>query len=278
MEEQQIEARPNKEIIPFIYDESPIRVVLDDEKNPWFVAKDVCRALDVADHGQAIEILDDDEKGGYKVPTHQRGMQEAICINEPGLYTLIFRSNKPNAKAFRRWVTHEVLPALHRSGQYAMKTAVFADSQTTIKDLTGILGRMSRIMDRLDKRLDRLDTQEETIRKHLSKYPPTENGDINNTIDFYTQRKSQMALIRDDVRRFLVERTIVNPEAGTLLTWMYTMYEQWCFANCLIPLGRNQFYYECRQALAGYGDIKAARGNKLYVSGLRLRDDKDLYP
>jgi prophage antirepressor-like protein len=72
-------------IVPFIYDESPVRGVLDDKDAPWFVAKDVCRILDIADHRQAVEILDEDEKGGYKIPTLSRGLQEATCINEAEL-------------------------------------------------------------------------------------------------------------------------------------------------------------------------------------------------
>ena len=263
-----------KEIIPFIYDESPIRVIMDEKQNPWFVGKDVCRALELSDHHQALDILDDDEKGLVKVPTH-RGMQSANCITEHGLYTLIFRSNKPNAKTFRRWVTHEVLPALRRTGQYAINEKLFADNQTTFKELMQILGRVAKVVERLEKRLDLLDDINMRARQgdaYSRKIPDPD------TAAFYERRKAQLDSVRDDVRRFLVERTIVNPDSGTLLTWMYVMYEQWCFSNCMIPLGRVHFYTECRKALAGYGEIRAARGNKLYVSGLRLRDDKDLYP
>ena len=258
----------SKDIIPFIYDENPVRVVLDDSSAPWFVAKDVCRVLEISDHKQAVEILDDDERGGYKIPT-PGGLQEATCINEPGLYTLIFRSNKPQAKSFRRWVTHEVLPALRQSGQYILKDELFAENRTTMKEMTGLISSAVKIMERMERRLDAME-------KEVKKCPTIEHAPDFQPDSFFTKQKNLMEQIRPDVRRFLIERTIVHPEAGTLLSWMHIMYEQWCYANCLIPLGRNQFYIECRSALAGYGEIKAARGNRLYITGLRLRDDKGL--
>ena len=266
----------NKEIIPFIYDEHPVRVVLDDLSAPWFVAKDVCRVLGISDYRQAIKILDEDERGGYKVPTHQRGLQEATCINEPGLYALIFRSNKPNAKTFRRWVTHEVLPSLRRTGQYAINENIFIENRTTMKELTKLVSSVVKVMERLDLRLDFLMGQEqklEQIEERIRKSPLSSN----NNSAFVKIQQEQLGQVRPDVRQFLIERTIVHPEAGTLLSWMHIMYEQWCYAHCLIPIGRNQFYDECRTALAGYGEIKTTRENrKLYISGIRLRDDKDL--
>lgn len=82
---------------------------------PWFVAKDVCEALGLGNMSQAVARLDDDEKGVISNDT-PGGIQEFRAINEPGLYSLIMSSRKPEAKAFQRWVTHEVLPAIHRDG------------------------------------------------------------------------------------------------------------------------------------------------------------------
>lgn len=109
----------DKNIIPFDYESNLIRIVKDEEGLPWWVAKDVCRVLKLKDANKAVKNLDDDEKGTTKVRT-LGGEQNVITINEPGLYALIIRSNKPEAKKFRRWITHEVLPSIRKTGQYKM--------------------------------------------------------------------------------------------------------------------------------------------------------------
>ena len=96
----------------------PIRVEIRDNA-PWFVAKDVCNALTINNHNDAISRLDDDEKGVATIDT-LGGKQSMSIINESGLYNLIFQSRKPEAKAFRKWVTSEVLPSIRRTGRYAL--------------------------------------------------------------------------------------------------------------------------------------------------------------
>lgn len=87
------------------------------EGEPWFVAADVCRALGLGNSRQTLSYLDDDEKGVITSDT-LGGKQEMSTINEPGLYSLILRSRKPEAKAFKRWITHEVIPAIRKTGGY----------------------------------------------------------------------------------------------------------------------------------------------------------------
>lgn len=89
------------------------------EGEPYFVAKDVCDVLGHTNPSVAIQMLDDDER--TKKSLGRQG--EAWFVNESGLYNLIFRSNKPEAKAFRKWVTSEVLPALRRTGRYEVSPA-----------------------------------------------------------------------------------------------------------------------------------------------------------
>ena len=97
----------------------PIRVEMIDGE-PWFVAKDVCDILNIQNHRDTIsKVLDEDEKGVAKIYT-LGGVQEMSTINESGLYNLIFRSNKPDARAFRKWVTSEVLPTIRRTGGYSI--------------------------------------------------------------------------------------------------------------------------------------------------------------
>lgn len=84
---------------------------------PWFVAVDVCRALEIGNSRQALARLDDDEKGVILNDT-LGGKQEMATVSEAGLYALVLSSRKPEAKAFKRWITHEVLPVIRQHGAY----------------------------------------------------------------------------------------------------------------------------------------------------------------
>lgn len=82
---------------------------------PWFVAADVCRALEISNPTDAIKRLDNDERARFNLG---HPMNETNCVNEPGLYTLVLGSRKPEAKAFKRWITHEVIPSIRKHGAY----------------------------------------------------------------------------------------------------------------------------------------------------------------
>lgn len=88
--------------------------------DPWFIAADVCAALDITNVGNALARLDDDEKGSIRLTDGTPGNPNRGIVNEAGLYALILRSDKPEAKAFKRWITHEVLPAIRRTGSYSV--------------------------------------------------------------------------------------------------------------------------------------------------------------
>jgi prophage antirepressor-like protein len=109
-------------LAPFAYQGRPLRVITDDRGVTWFVAADVCAALDLGNTWMTLERLDDDEKSTASIPT-AGGAQSVTTVNEPGLYSLIFGSRKPDARAFKRWVTHEVLPAIRRTGSYSTAPA-----------------------------------------------------------------------------------------------------------------------------------------------------------
>lgn len=103
-------------LIPFAFDEHLVRATVRDDE-PWFCGKDVCDALAIVKHHQALESLDSDERGTCTVGT-PGGEQSVIVISEPGVFRLVFRSRKPEAERFKRWLAHEVLPALRRNGRY----------------------------------------------------------------------------------------------------------------------------------------------------------------
>jgi len=107
------------EIVPFNFGSIRVRVVTDANGEPWFVATDICRVLELAKVESALRVLDDDEKGAHTVST-LGGAQELSTVAEPGLYKLLARSRKPEARKFDRWVRHEVLPAIRRTGSYGV--------------------------------------------------------------------------------------------------------------------------------------------------------------
>ena len=115
---------------------------------PWFAAKDVCELLGLDNSRQAVSRLDDDEKGVINSDT-LGGKQELTFVNESGMYALIFQSRKPQARAFRKWVTGEVLPSLRKYGYYVEPGAQLTDEQREELERV-MMGRMRRYLSRRD--------------------------------------------------------------------------------------------------------------------------------
>ena len=109
----------NNEIQIFNYNDREVRTVQQNGES-WFVLKDVCAILGIENHKDLPKRLDADEMGRFNLP-HPRSSEktiEMVCINESGLYNVILRSDKPEAKPFRKWVTSEVLPSIRKHGAY----------------------------------------------------------------------------------------------------------------------------------------------------------------
>ena len=100
----------------FNFNSHAVRTV-DRDGQPWFVAADVCAVLGIKNHRESIRHLDDDEKGVISNDT-LGGAQQTSVVNESGLYALVLRSRKPEARKFAKWVTSEVLPAIRKTGRY----------------------------------------------------------------------------------------------------------------------------------------------------------------
>jgi anti-repressor protein len=100
----------------FDYEGHKLRTIVINGE-PWFVAKDVCEILEIGNTSMALERLDEDEKGISSIET-LGGKQNLTVVNEPGLYTLVLGSRKPEAKTFKRWITHEVIPSIRKHGLY----------------------------------------------------------------------------------------------------------------------------------------------------------------
>lgn len=102
----------------FNFEKRDVRVVMKDGE-PWWVAKDVCDVLGLGNPSEALKALDDDELTSETLRSGGQG-REMRLVSESGVYALIFRSNKPEAKRFCKWVTSEVLPQIRRTGRYTL--------------------------------------------------------------------------------------------------------------------------------------------------------------
>lgn len=130
----------NNEIQQFDFRGASLRTLTDKAGEPWFVAKDVCDILELTNPAVALQSLDDDEKTNLSNSyVWSESGRRPLIISEPGLYRLVMRSRKPEAKEFQRWVTHEVLPQIHKTGGYIPTTA--ADDDMTILAKAVMIGQ-----------------------------------------------------------------------------------------------------------------------------------------
>lgn len=130
----------------FSYEGGELRTVTDEHGDPWWVAVDVCQILEIANSRDAVDRLDDDEKLMSEIATSGQ-RRKMRCINESGLYHLIFTSQKEEAKKFRRWVTDEVLPSIRKTGSYSIQPEPQRGPNHEISD------RIARTYDFLEARI-----------------------------------------------------------------------------------------------------------------------------
>lgn len=129
----------NNRLQVFSYKGNEVRTVLRDGE-PWWVLKDVCDILELSNSRMVADRLDDDEKG-VSIADTPGGKQEITIVSESGLYSVILLSRKPEAKKFKRWVTHEVLPTIRKHGVYvtpAKLEEIMNDPDAWIKVLTAL--------------------------------------------------------------------------------------------------------------------------------------------
>ena len=107
-------------LISLEYHGKPVRCIQKDGA-PWWVLSDVCKVLSIGNPRNVANRLDEDEKNTVHLTDGIRGNPNFTIINESGLYNVLLRSDKPEAKPFKRWVTHEVLPQIRQTGRYEPK-------------------------------------------------------------------------------------------------------------------------------------------------------------
>lgn len=127
------------EIQRFDFKGAALRTLTDENGEPWFVAKDVCNVLGITNNRDAISELDTDEKNTVVITDGIPGNPNKTIVSEAGLYRLVMKSRKPEAKEFQRWVTHEVLPQIRKTGGYIPATD--ADDDMTILAKAVMIGQ-----------------------------------------------------------------------------------------------------------------------------------------
>lgn len=150
-----------KDIQQFNFKGNQLRTLTDNQGEPWFVAKDVCDILGLGTEHLRRDLDEDEVTEATNLPNWQVGTNGGripLIISEPGLYKLIMRSRKPEAKEFQRWVTHEVLPQIRKTGGYIPTTDV--DDDMTILAKAVMIGQRT-----MEEQKRRIASQESRIRE-----------------------------------------------------------------------------------------------------------------
>lgn len=137
----------NTEIQTFTFHTATVRTLTDEAGDPWFVLKDCMNILNLGNPTETVKMFDDDEFSTTEVIDSIGRRQQAYIISEPGLYRLVMKSRKPEAREFQRWVTHEVLPSIRKHGIYATDTTIdqiLADPDFGIRLLTDLKKERAR--------------------------------------------------------------------------------------------------------------------------------------
>ena len=208
-----------------------VRVIEGQDGEPWFVAKDVYEILGRSNSREAISVLDDDEKNTVRISDgnqNQRGNPNMTIISESGLYTLIMRSNKPEAKAFRKWVTGEVLPAIRKHGLYATPKAadqILEEPQTKLKHLSrGNFRTVMKIFDLVFNGKSK-DVDENEIKKVLA---------LDKIFEATTGASAlEIAGIKLDREMKIARRSSLNPN-GDWADWIFAPEFHYNWENSLI--------------------------------------------
>jgi prophage antirepressor-like protein len=108
-----------EQITPFMYGKGqPVRTVVEADGEPWFVLADVCEILEIRQAATVIRRLDDDEYRTASVPAGKLGNRDVLVVSEPGVFQVVMRSTRPEAKMLRRFIAHDILPEIRRTGRY----------------------------------------------------------------------------------------------------------------------------------------------------------------
>ena len=156
----------------FIYGGEQLRTIQKPD-GLWWVLRDVCQVLGISNHKMVAQRLDEDEVSLADLIDVMGRTQKTTIINEPGLYAVILRSDKPEAKAFKRWVTHDVLPSIRRTGAYGVppeRLAQLNELQARLEEWRGLANEFERLARESRKHYERDRANRDKCRAHVQAY------------------------------------------------------------------------------------------------------------
>jgi prophage antirepressor-like protein len=165
------------DVTPFEFESHTVRVVVLDGE-PWFVVMDVCQALTIVDARRAASRIEEADRRRTPIRSGDQDRQTWV-VNESGLYELIFASNKPEARQFRRWVTREVLPQIRQTGSYSATTR---DDLDLLEDMIKVVRADRARVARVEREQIRISSRQEAQDEILDDLMSTvgaHNGDID---------------------------------------------------------------------------------------------------
>lgn len=238
----------------FKYENNDVRTV-EMNGEPWFVLKDVCKALGIAKYRDVADRLDADERAPVRVDT-LGGAQEMTCINESGLYSVILRSDKPEAKPFRKWVTSEVLPSIRKNGGYISGQEQLSPEELMAKALLVA----NKTLAERDARISEL-TVQNTIMQPKAQY--FDELVDRNTLTNFRETAKELGISEKAFIRFLIDKKyIFRNQRGKLMPYAdrsdglfevkecYNEKTNWSGIQTLVtPKGRETFRLLCLKAL-----------------------------
>lgn len=233
----------------FNYDGNQVRTVQKGGE-PWFVLKDVAGILAIENHKDLPKRLDQDEVGRFEFPHPQSPKKtvEMVCVNESGLYSVILRSDKPEAKPFRKWVTSEVLPSIRRTGGYLAGQEQLSPEELMARAL---LVAQRTIADR-EARISSLTVENQTLLPKAEYFDELVN---RNLLTNFRETAKQLGVPPKKFTEFLLARKyIYRDKRGKLLPYedknsgyfevkeTYNEKTDWSGTQTLVtPKGREAF-------------------------------------
>ncbi|NIK10882.1 BRO-N domain-containing protein [Alkalibacillus almallahensis] len=164
-----------------IFEGQELRIIEKDNE-PWFVAKDVCEILDLSNPTKVVSRLDEDERSNFKL-----GRQGSVnVVNEFGLYNLVLGSRKPEAKNFKRWITHDVIPAIRKTGSYNQPQSQLEILQQSVNQMV-----------EQEKRLTAVEEKQDNINELLSLHPNEWRKKVNKIINQIAQERGGFGAYKD---------------------------------------------------------------------------------
>lgn len=232
---------------------------LNIENEPWFVAADVCKALEIGNPTDAMRRLDADERTLVSIEGASNGLS-VNAVNEPGLYTLVLGSRKPETKAFKRWITHDVIPSIRKNGGYIAGQETLSPEELMAKALLvaqKTIEEKDKLLSRTSVELSAAKVENEIMRPKAGYFDEVVD---RNLLTNFRETAKELGIKPKSFVNFLIEKKyIYRDKRGKLLPYedkndgLFEVKEcfnektQWAGTQTLVtPKGRETFRLLCQ--------------------------------